>query len=240
MGSAASKPFYSPPEGIQPFDCLTRGWELVKDQYWLFLGITVVGLLIANTLAIVLMGPMMSGINICYLRKLARQPVKFEMVFQGFDYFKESFIAGLIITGFSMAFILPVYFLMFIGIFGTAALSAASEAEWVGVFSLGFMLLFGLMFFVVIIGMSILFIFVFPLIVDRYLSGWEAIKLSARAGWANFWGLLGLMLLLALLTVIGVMFCYIGVFFVIPVNIAAFIIAYRKLFSALEEAPHEA
>ena len=33
---------------IRPVDCLKEGWALIKDQYWLFFGISLVGLLIGG------------------------------------------------------------------------------------------------------------------------------------------------------------------------------------------------
>ncbi len=29
---------------IRPIECFKEGWELIKDQYWLFMGISVVGM----------------------------------------------------------------------------------------------------------------------------------------------------------------------------------------------------
>ena len=30
-------------QAVEPVQCLKNGWELVKDQYWLFVGMTFVG-----------------------------------------------------------------------------------------------------------------------------------------------------------------------------------------------------
>ena len=41
-----------PPEfnrrALQPITCFREGWQLIKDDFWLFLGITVVGMLIGG------------------------------------------------------------------------------------------------------------------------------------------------------------------------------------------------
>ena len=42
---------------------------------------------------------------------------------------------------------------------------------------------------------SVLFTFTYPLIVDRRLRGLDAVRTSAKAALANFWPLLGLLLL---------------------------------------------
>jgi uncharacterized membrane protein len=100
-----------------------------------------------------------------------------------------------------------------------------------------------IIFFVVagilVLGMSllsilfgVLFFFVYPLIVDRGLSGIEAIKLSARAGLANFRGLVGVILLMILLGIVGNMACYVGLVFMYPVLYSMMAVAYRQVFPA--------
>ncbi len=48
---------------VKPLECLRGGWNLIKDQYWLFLGITAVGILIGSfgPMAILLAGPSPTG-----------------------------------------------------------------------------------------------------------------------------------------------------------------------------------
>jgi len=82
--------------------------------------------------------------------------------------------------------------------------------------------------------LQILFLFTFPLIADRKLRGWEAVQLSIKAGLANFGGVLGLVLLNALISLVGLMLCYVGAFFVMPITFAALTMAYRQVFPAEE------
>jgi len=91
-----------------------------------------------------------------------------------------------------------------------------------------------MVFFVVIMVASMLieifFMFAFPLIADRKLSGLEAVKLSFRAGKANLGGIIGLILLNGLLGFVGVLCCIIGVYFYIPIAFASQVVAYRRVF----------
>jgi uncharacterized membrane protein len=86
--------------------------------------------------------------------------------------------------------------------------------------------------FVVIVSMAIhsLFLFAYPLIVDRKLAGLDAIKLSYRAALQNLGGIIGLLLLMCVLGILGVLACYIGVFLMMPVSFAAYAAAYRRVF----------
>src|ERR1043166_1151604 len=81
---------------IKPVECIKEGWALIKDQYWLFFGISLVGILIGGAVPIVLMGPMMVGIFFCLFQKQRRQPVEFGTLFKGFDDFVQSLIVALI------------------------------------------------------------------------------------------------------------------------------------------------
>ncbi len=97
----------------------------------------------------------------------------------------------------------------------------------------GVMTMFGLFWLVVvviIIIISIAFTFVYPLIVDRKLSAIDAVKLSFRAAMANFWRILGMMLLTSLMSMVGVLACYVGAFLVMPIAYAAIAKAYEQVF----------
>ena len=59
-------------------------------------------------------------------------------------------------------------------------------------------------------------------------------KLSMKAAFANFWGLLGLMLLSGLMSFVGVLFCYVGAFLVMPIGFGAIAVAYEQVFGLSE------
>ena len=215
---------------IKSVDCLKEGHTLIKDQYWLFLGITVVGLLIGGAVPIVLIGPMMCGIYMCLLQKMRGEEVKFETLFKGFDYFTPSLIASLIqfIPIFFM--IIFIYILFFALFFGMAATQQSGGDPGLA-FGLIFMMF--VIFLVVMVIAALLqafFTFMYPLIVDKKLSGLDAVKTSINAVRANFGGVFGLVLLNFGLTLVGVLFCYVGAFLVMPITMASYSVAYRKVF----------
>ena len=54
---------------VQPVECIKAGWELIKSQYWLFVGMTVVGIIIGSVVPLgILMGPMMCGIYLALFK----------------------------------------------------------------------------------------------------------------------------------------------------------------------------
>jgi uncharacterized membrane protein len=217
---------------VSPVECIKEGWELIKDEYWLFFGITVVGLFVGGLVPVILLGPMMVGVFLCLQQRQRGAPVEFGMLFKGFDQFGQSLIVAVLKMIPVIIILIPHY----IFIFGVMAAmprgprSAADSQEFVFTI-LGFELVFGFIIIVVSILIEIFFMFAFPLIADRKLSGLDAVKLSFRAGRANIGGVLGLMLLNGLFVFLGILACVIGVYFYLPIAIASQAVAYRRVFS---------
>jgi uncharacterized membrane protein len=115
---------------------------------------------------------------------------------------------------------------------------SANSGELASLFILpgGFvLLLIAFVFSIFLYGWSFL---AYPLLVDRNMQAWPALKLSARAVWANKWGVAGLMLLNGIFGMVGAVLCYVGLFVYLPVMFASLAVAYRKLFPEL--APPDA
>jgi uncharacterized membrane protein len=231
-------PFQS--SAISPVACLQTAWQRIKDDYWLFLGITLVGILIGSAVPFgILMGPMMCGMAKCYLDKGRGQTIRFEMLFKGFDHFKEALIASLILFGISLAATLPF---VFIFVFATmfAAFGAATNHFAPSILTA---ILLGCGGLILMILLSLLvgacFAFTYPLIEDRKLTGVEAIRHSFKAALGNWGGLIGLSLLSFLLSLVGMCCCYVGIFFILPITMGAHTIAYEQVFGRAEEIPDQ-
>jgi uncharacterized membrane protein len=212
---------------IAPVECLKEGWATIKDRYWLFLGLTVVAMLVSSVVPIVLVGPMMCGLYLCLFAKRRNEPVEFGLLFKGFDYFVPGLIAAAIqvVPAVIIMIIGEVFFAGFIYIVVPQDRGEAPPPLfWVG------LVLFVLFAVIVSLVIHTLFLFAYPLIVDRKLSGWDAIKTSARASLKNIGGVLGLILLMVGLGILGVIACYVGVFLVMPISFAAYAAAYRRVF----------
>ena len=222
---------------IQPVECIKEGWALIKDQYWMFLGLTIVAMLIGGVVPIVLMGPMMVGLFLCFFEKLARRPFEFGLLFKGFDHF----VPGLIVTAIKiipiLVVMLPFYFIMVATMMTTMPRDHATPEDMSRfVTSLfGIEMIFVVIVMVVSICIEIFFMFAYPLIADRKLSGLDAVKLSFKAGKANFGGVLGLLVLNALLGILGVFLCFVGVYLYLPIAFAAQAVAYRRVFPELTQ-----
>jgi hypothetical protein len=224
---------------IKPVECVKEAWALIKDQYWLFLGITFVGMFIGGAVPLVLIGPMMVGIYLCLFRKMRGEPVDFGILFKGFDYFAQSLIAALLQMIPMVVIMVPFYIVMFVLMMtsmprGGGRMDPDASSRFMFTF-FGFEAVFILVMIAVGIAVNIFFMFAFPLIADRGLSGLEAVKLSIKAGKANFGGILGLLLLNAGIGLLGVLACYVGVFFIMPISLASYAVAYRRVFPSISQ-----
>jgi len=219
---------------VQPVECIKAGWELIKDQYWLFVGMVVVGILIGQAVPLgILLGPMMCGLYLCYFKRRRGEPIEFGTMFKGFDYFAPSLIATLLHFVPIMAIVIPAYIFFYISMFVSMAAAQGSHGEPNPAAMLGILGVFGLFWLVVmvvIIFISIGFTFAYPLIVDRKLQGFDAVKLSFKAAIPNFFRIFLMQILTGLLTIGGLLLCYVGIFLVFPIAYGAIACAYEQVF----------
>lgn len=224
---------------VQPIECIKAGYNLIRSQYWLFVGMSAVGILIASVVPFgILMGPMMCGIYLTLFQARRAQPIEFATLFKGFDYFGDSVVATLLHMIPLMVIFVPSYIIFYVALIMTMSQQGGEPdpAAMLGIF--GFFAIFWLVMIVILLVMSVAFTFAYPLIVDRRLSGVNAVKLSIKAAMANFWRLLGLLLLNGLMGLGGVLLCYVGVFLVLPISFAAIAMAYESVFGLGEYKPN--
>lgn len=224
---------------VKPVECLKAGLELVRNQYWLFVGITLVGMIIAGVVPFgILMGPMMCGVYLSLFKQRRGQRVEFGDLFKGFDYFGDSLIAAVLHVVPIFLIMGPVYIFFYLSLFAMIGASGGNPDPGLVLGFFGFWALIFIVMMVVLILIGVLFTFSYPLVVERRLTGLDAVKLSARAALANFWGVLGLMLLTTLLGIGGLLLCYVGAIFVLPISFGALATAYEQVFGLAEARPN--
>lgn len=213
---------------ISPVECVKEGFELIKPDFWLLLGITFVAGLIGGFSMYILMGAMICGMYYAYLKRIDGQPVAFDDLWKGFTWW----LPGLVITAFIVIPIFAVYAVIYVPIIMSAAMgSRLSEEEMltmlVGAAAVDLILI------VIMVCFHTLLMFAFPLIVDRNLGAIKAMTTSARAVLKNLGGVVGLIVVNFGLVLLGYLALCIGVYFVIPIIIAGNVVAYRRVFPSL-------
>jgi hypothetical protein len=217
---------------IRPIECVKEAWALIKDEYWMLFAVSIVGALIGGVSMYVLIGPMVCGIYICYLKKIDGGHVRFDDLWIGFKYFARSLLVTVLIVVPIVAYIVTI----FATIYGPLIMKAVggskiSDDEMLTTF--GIAIVIDLLVAVGMVCIHSLLIFAFPLIVDRGLSSWDAIKLSARAAIRNAGGIGGLIVVSFLIAIAGELACGVGLYLAIPLLTATNALAYRKVFPAL-------
>ena len=159
-------------------------------------------------------------------------------LFKGFDYFIESLVVTLIIVLANVVIMVPVVIGFIVVMAVTAGLAEGTNSGEVVALSMFplFLLLFLIIAAVSVLVYGLMF-FAYPLLVERNMQAMPALKLSARAVWANIWGVVGLMLLNWLIAMIASLFCYIPALLYMPIMFGSFAVAYRKMFPELAPPP---
>ena len=214
---------------VRPFDLFSRAMQLMGDQYWLFVGMLFVGILVGSAVPMgILMGPIMVGIYRCFLERESGRRPDFGMVFKGFDQFAEAFIAFLIVLAVSFLVMIPIGAMMFASIAVFAAAMEGSGAPGVAAFALFFgVMLLGILANVLV---YVPFVFVFQLIADRKLSGMDAVKLGFRGVKKNLGGVTLFVVVNMVISMVAVVMCYIPAILFMPISFGALFLLYRDVF----------
>jgi uncharacterized membrane protein len=214
---------------IEPADCLLQSYDVVTQDYWVFVGAGALVLLSSVVPFGILTGPLLVGAHMLFFDQGARRELRALRVLDGLQSFKEAVIASLIFAAVSLAVLLPLYL-----VFVAGAVLTASVAERAGANAAPFvpltMVVVSFIVFCALLLVAVPFSFCFQLIADRKLSGLQAVKLSARAARAHLPGLTALWLLCGLLCLLGYALCLFPVVFVFPFALGAQHVAYRKVF----------
>lgn len=226
----ADRPLEPRRVAIAPFDCLARAGRLVEGDYWLLVGISTVGILIASFVPFgLLAAPMYAGIYMAFRAKERGRPVAFEQLFSRFDTFVQGLIATLVYLGVVLVVTLPVYLVAGFSIVGgAAAMEEHNKGLGIALFcvaGLGYLVAIVLAF-----AAQVAFTFTYAILAEHAVDGLTALRLSARAARMNFWGVLGLVLLVALISLVSAFLCLLPIVFLMPFLVGAAWIAYRKVF----------
>lgn len=224
---------------VRPFQCLSSGWQTIKDQYFLFVGMCLIILLLVACIpfAGIIWGAWICGIYAALFARMRGETATFKAIGIGFQYFGPAF--GVAILN-NLPFV-PVFVAAGLLDSWLDELDRTYPGEVPPEVLLQMLAYVGaIVFFYIVCTLvtGVIFAFAYQLVVDKNMSGWEATKLSARAARENLGGVAGLVLLELVLSAAGLLFCCFGLVFVMPVTKAAWAVAYTQVFPmALPPAP---
>ncbi len=225
-------------------ECVSTAWELIKKRYGLYLGVTLLTLVITQWLYCIswlLLGPTFAGLYYIVSRDLNDEPIEFGMMFKGFEKFVPLMIIGAIQSIPMMIYLLFSLVFNFASIFMPQNRGVIDDQffqpeqsglspEIFGALAGSIFIIVGVIFIFFIVW-AIVFYFAVPLTFEYDLGPVETIKLSARAAWANLGGIVVLFIMTILVSLLGMLMLCVGIFLVsIPVTLVAYAVAYRQVF----------
>jgi hypothetical protein len=209
--------------------CISRGWELVKGNFWPVVGVT--------TLIMVII----MAINQVF--GLFTRPAIDAMIAE-----HRVTPAGVLIIFFATILSGPVYAIFTAGMFKYYLTLIRGESAGMGDAFSGFgrstgqlVLLSLVMNFLMLIGyafclipgiyLAVAWFFSIPLVIDKQMGFWEAMELSRKMVGKHWFLVFAFLLVYGLLSMAGIIACCIGIFVTLPIGIAALMYAYETIFS---------
>ncbi|HTB82532.1 MAG TPA: DUF975 family protein [Candidatus Sulfotelmatobacter sp.] len=237
--------------------CISRGWDLVKGNFSVFFVGALVYFLIEGAIGglsniplvgpvfsianFVISGPLMAGLYWMFLRGVRNEPAEVGDIFEGFKRsFGQLFLAVLVQSIFLGLCLMP--YLVVLGLkfvrsgihFDPHAIQgdpAAAQEFMKNIMGM----LFGTLPVLLVCAIPAMYLatswkFTLPLILDKRMDFWTAMKTSFKMVNRHWWQIFGLIVLVGLLNVGGVIACCIGLLLTAPIGYAAEMFAYETIF----------
>lgn len=230
-------------------DCISRGWQLYKSDFWMIFGATFLIMLAASVpgyipfigifISLAAYGILYGGLYFYFLKRIRGEKTVIEDTFSGFKRYPVQLILGGVVISFSSLFIILASCIPLILTLIPAFTSLQSDPNSdPRVFLTGLTLVGGLCFaagmFVVFL-LYLLWVFTLPLIIDKGLPFWDAMELSRKVVTRIFGSMFGLVFLSSLLAMLGLFACIIGVYFTMPIPFLSLAHAYEDIFGSSKD-----
>jgi hypothetical protein len=230
------------------FGCLNRAWNLLLSNFWLLVGGGAIYLLIIGGLSgfaqvpfigilfsivsLVIAGPLLGGVYVFYLRVMRHQHAEIGDVFLGFgDNLGQLILGHLIPTLIAGACAIPGVIMAAVPI-----MIMVQKQEFNPGFAALAVVGVGL-FLAPTIYLTVSWTFTLPLIADRRLDFWPAMKASRAQVGRHWWTVFGLIVVAGLVNFAGLLVCCVGTFVTMPVVFLMMLLAYEILFGARSSQP---
>ncbi len=223
---------------LDVFECLSRSFRLWTSNFWPLVGVTLLVLLtqmIAGMVPFIgmfagffLNGVFYGGLYYYYLGKARGEPREVGDAFAGFSKaFVPLMLATVLTSAITLAVIIPSCFPL-IAVFVQVAMHAGQPLQSIPPLS-GVALLFIFIGGLVLIYLSISWIFAFILVIDKGLGPWTAMEVSRRVVGHQWFRVFFVALFGGILSMLGLCGLIIGVFFTFPLMFGTVIHAYEEI-----------
>lgn len=188
-------------------ETIGRGWTLIRENFWLCVGATLLTMLVSQAAGmvpligpIIVFGPLTGGIYYMMVRMLRRETASVGDLFVGFQRgFGQLLGVTAVLFGVIFACFIPAMVCGGAAFFTTlgAASAGGSPEPSVALFAVMFVLAFVGVGFMAYFWTS--WIFALPLVLDKQIEFWPAMKLSRRVVRLHWWRVFGVLVVTGLL-----------------------------------------
>jgi hypothetical protein len=209
--------------------CLSRGWELVKGNFWPTVGVSTLIFFILfgfNQIVGLFTGPIIQGM----IRQQAVSP------------------GGIVIVVLVSILSAPVYLVLMAGLMKYFLNLIRGEPATIGDAFSGFGPAIGQLFLLglvtnllVMIGyvlciipgifLQVAWLFAVVLVIDRRMNFWDAMELSRKMVCKHWFIVFAFLIVYGLVVLAGVIACCIGILVTMPIGLGAWMYAYETIFS---------
>lgn len=224
--------------------CISRGWDLLQKNMGLLIGVTLIylGIGIAFSLlgAIPLIGPLFSllslfvtvplwgGLFYVTLLAVRGQPATAGDVFEGFRRSYMQLVLGYVVS----TILTALCFIPVVIVALATLLPSLTHHQQPNPVAVVIAVGVGLVCLLPVIFLTVNWMFILPLILDKRMDFWPAMQTSWKMVRKHWWQLFGLILLVGVINLGGLLLCCVGLLFSVPLGIAAMMYAYETIFSA--------
>ena len=230
---------------IEIGQCLSRGWDLVKNNFLvtvvavalllvISIGLSLMGAAleklahvpaIGTVVSLIITGPLTGGMYYLFLKLIRREKAGVEDVFSGFS---KAF--GRLVGGYVAVLLLSAVWFIPGGVaLAMAIIPLKGAVPSLAALAPGIILCF--LALAPAIYLSVCFFFVLPLIVDLGLGVGKALQVSRAAIHKNWLNMFLLLVVCSLLNILGVLVCLVGVVVTLAIFHASVMYAYEDIFS---------
>lgn len=221
--------------------CISRSWALYQSDFGPILGASTLVMLVLMAaggvpyigpfIQIALQGALMGGLYLYFLNKIRGNAPSVGDAFNGFqgENFKGLMLCHVVQSLLILVFCLPMFIIFAAGLIIGIAMHEQIDPSLYPILIGAGILLF-LLFIPVMIYLTISWIFAIPLVADRKMDFWQAMKVSRRVTGTHFWPILLLTFVGGIIAASGFILCCVGMFLTIPIYIGALMYAYEDIF----------
>jgi uncharacterized membrane protein len=242
LKSSAASDFLQRDYELDLGGCISRGYQLLKENFSLLFVSTLVFGAIEGLIAVlgiipfvgpllsivnlVISGPLIGGVFWVSLCAIRGEPAEVGDVFAGFRRcFGQLFLGRLVPALLAGLCVIPIIIAAVVVLLPSMAHNQPPDPH-----KLLILIPVVLICLIPMVYLQTCWLFTLPLIIDKQMDFGAAMKASWKMVNKHWWQVFGLSILIGLVNLVGALACLVGLLFTVPIGFAALMYAYETIF----------